>query len=905
MTTPNKHRDTDSPVTSRVGASQTATGPGGGISPSSPAEVVIAHSGTDFDGLASMFAARHLYPSAIPLLIGSPDHSVRRFLGLHGRHFPIEQAHDVHRQALRRVVLVDVQVPSRLGDFREVVADPRIEVHVYDHHPPTAEAIRGDLHVVERVGATTTLLISRLLARKGGPPTLSSIEATLYALGIYEETGSLLFPETTPRDARAVAWLLEQGANLEIVSDFTQATLRADQRELLRALLLHMETRDVHNMQVAIAAVECDRYVGEAAVVAHRIMDLERPDALFCAIRMGEKVYVVGRSRESGPDVATILEQVGGGGHPRAASASMPAAPLQEVVAHMWGVIERTARSPFDARELMSTPVQQIPLDNGGPTVSEAALLFARYGHSVLPVTHHGTLQGMLTRRDVDKALQHRLGDTSILAYVSAPAPTVSPDISATQLMRLMEVPSTNRVVITEDGSVVGIVTRKDVLEALHLREHPPNRDLEALERLNALPAGLQTMLKQCGEIADDMNMAVYVVGGFVRDVLTGRENLDVDLVVEGDGIAYARRLVGTLGGRMSHHDKFGTAVITLENEMKLDVASTRLEFYTRPAALPEVVGSTLRQDLYRRDFTINAMAIGLNKARFGLLVDYWGARRDLRDGVVRILHNLSFIDDPTRIFRAIKFEQRYHFRMEPHTERLLRQAVSSNLLEVLSPSRARDEFVQILSEARPVPAIARMAELRVLRLIHPRLQLSARVRDLLEAVTAVLAQYEELVATERLARWIIYFRALIGGLGEDDMASVAQRYRTGGEERRRLFMDRPQTRHMLRRLYRTKLLPSEIHRLLSPLPLEMVLYLLARAKARSVKEKIMHYLDRLRDTRPVVSGRVLRSWGIAQGPAMGLLLAVLFDAQLDGKIHDVEEARAWLEEKDIVTGWT
>jgi tRNA nucleotidyltransferase (CCA-adding enzyme) len=457
-----------------------------------------------------------------------------------------------------------------------------------------------------------------------------------------------------------------------------------------------------------------------------------------------------------------------------------------------------------------------------------------------------------------------------------------------------------SRVVIVEDGRVVGIVTRNDALEALALQEQPVASEEE---RLAALPAAVRDLLARCGEVGDGLDMGVYVVGGFVRDVLLGRENLDIDVVAEGDGLLLAARLAERLGGRASLHEKFGTAVVTGPEGLKLDVASARLEFYTRPAALPEVTGSTLKQDLFRRDFTINAMAIQLNRSRWGRLVDFFGARRDLRDGVVRVLHNLSFVDDPTRIFRAIKFEQRYHFRMEPHTERLLRQAVGSKWLEALSPARVRDEFVQILSEARPLPAIVRMAELRVLRLIHPRLQLAPRVRELLDSITRVLARYAALAPL--IQRWLVYFRGLVSGLSEEDLREVAERYRVPTDTRRRLFLDREAVRHLLRRLYRRRLLPSEIYRLLAPISLEMVLYLLARAKARSVKEKLVLYLDRLREMAPLVRGRDLRAWGYPPGPTFGPVLERLRDAWLDGKIHDLEEARAWLEEADIVRGWT
>lgn len=888
--------------------------------PAQPSEVIITHVGADFDGIASLLCARRLYPSAVPLLAGPPDASVRAFLDAHGADLAVAQARHVDRMPLTRVVMVDVQVPSRLGPFREVVADPRVEVHVYDHHPPTMEGVRGDVHCVEAVGATTTLLVNRLMALPGGPPALSSLEATLYAIGIHGETGNLTFPDTTPQDVRAVAWLLEQGARLSVVADYTQAPLRDEQHLLLQQMLSGLQIRTVRGMRILLALAQTEAYVGEAATVAHRIMDLERPDALVCVLRMGARVFLIGRSRESGPDVGALLARFGGGGHARAASAStsLPAAAgsdgataIEAVAARVWDVIEAEARPPISARDIMSTPVQAVEMSViAEPTVDDARALFARYGHSVLPVLRQGRLEGAVSRRDVDRAHQHGLGETPAQRLVTPGVPTASADAGLSELLRRMGPHERRLVVVDAQGRAQGVVTRADVLEALRLQSQPVETERAMLD---ALPIAMRRFLARCGEVGETEGMKVWVVGGFVRDTLLGRQTQDIDLVVEGDGIRYAQALAGALGGRISPHSRFGTAVVTLPSDAngspahpaRVDVASTRVEFYTRPAALPEVAGSTLKQDLYRRDFTVNALALSLAPASFGQQMDFFGGRRDLVDGVVRVLHNLSFIDDPTRIFRAIKYEQRYHFRMEPHTERLLRQAVHARMLEALSPARVRDEMHQILSEARPLPAIDRMAGLGVLRLLHPALHLTPRVRALLESVTAVLSAYADVAERARVQRWAVYFRALVSGLDAEALQAVGERYGAGEAVRERLFLGRAQVQALLRRLHASGLAPSEVYRLLAPLSLEMVLYLLARARSRTVKAHLVLFIERLRETRAIVRGRDLIAWGAPPGPALGRTLEALFDAQLDGRIADVDDARAWLDEKDIPASWT
>lgn len=879
--------------------------------PGLPAEVILTHVGADFDGLASMVCAKHFYPNARLVLTGSPDPLVREFLAMYGEPFGVETARAVDRMPLTRVVLVDVQVPSRLGDFRDRVADPQIEVHIYDHHPPTQESIQADYACIESVGATTTLLVSRLMEKRIGDapaaPELSPAEATLFALGIYEETGSLTFPDTTPRDMRAAAWLVERGANLQVVSDYLHHTLSEAQRVLLNLLLASAEVREVHGMQVMIARADSDDYVGELAGLAHRLMDLERPDTLFVVVRMKQRVYVVGRSRELGADVGAVLERLGGGGHRRAASASVRGATAEGVVAELRVLLQEETAGALTARAIMSAPVQAIPVIPGAPppTMGDARDLFVRYGHGVLPVVEEGRLRGMLGRRDVDKAIHHELADAPVTQYMTPPSVTVAPHTSVAEVQRQFADEQIARIPVIEAGGLVGIITRADLLAALH-GDHVRTRDggSETLERIRLLPEVVRSLLEKAGQVGDVLDLPVYAVGGFVRDVLLKVENLDLDLVVEGDGIVYAEHLARALGGRCRSHNKFGTAVV-VAGDLKVDVASSRLEFYTRPAALPDVVGSTLKQDLARRDFSINAMAIRLNGPSFGRLYDFFGARRDLRDGVVRVLHSLSFIDDPTRIFRAIKFEQRYHFKMEAHTEQLLRQAISSDLLARVSPQRIREEFVQLLSEARPLPAVVRMEQLRVLRLIHPNLHLTTRVRALLEEVTAVLLRFESVVAEAGLDRWLVYFRALVSGMRETAIEEVAKRYRISTDDRRRLFLPRDHVLRLMRRLFRRHLLPSEIYRLLRPLSLEMVLYLLARSRGWAIKEKITRYLDRLRHIRPVATGAEVVAWGLTPGPAVGRALDILLDAQLDGKIHTLDEARGYLEEEEMIAAWT
>src|SRR6478672_11974818 len=224
------------------------------------------------------------------------------------------------------------------------------------------------------------------------------------------------------------------------------------------------------------------------------------------------------------------------------------------------------------------------------------------------------------------------------------------------------------------------------------MRKMAPNQSRRQL--LRRLPRRILRLLRELGRSADGEGIGLYLVGGVVRDLLLKRENWDLDLTVEGDGIAFARAVSERYRAGLAVFERFATSRLVFLEGLKIDIATTRRESYPRPAALPDVESASLNEDLYRRDFTINAMAIQLNTARFGRLSDPYGGRQDLKAKTLRVLHTCSFRDDPTRIFRAIRFEQRFGFRLERTTMRLLAQAASTNLIQQLSGPRLQNEIV-------------------------------------------------------------------------------------------------------------------------------------------------------------------------------------------------------------------
>jgi tRNA nucleotidyltransferase (CCA-adding enzyme) len=365
-----------------------------------------------------------------------------------------------------------------------------------------------------------------------------------------------------------------------------------------------------------------------------------------------------------------------------------------------------------------------------------------------------------------------------------------------------------------------------------------------------------------------------------------------VDIAVEGDGIAFGRALAQVLDGRAAPHEKFGTAVVVGGDGTRVDVATTRTEFYDRPAALPRVEQATLRQDLFRRDFTVNAMAVSLKGDDFGRLVDFFGGRADLDKGLVRVLHTLSFIDDPTRIFRAIRYENRYGFRMDAHTQALARACVEMNLVGELSSARLRDELEAILDEVDVSRAIGRMAELGVAVAVHPHLAAD-------EEAVALVAALDE--ARERndpdVPRWRLRLAALARKLPPDELFEWFDRLRLNRRDAERIADAVTVAPRLVDLLSQTDV-PAEIVRLLRPHDPDGALFALATADGVA-RERLERYFRELRDVRLEIRGDDLAGLGLTESPRVGDILDELLrrklNGELDGRGAELEAARELL----------
>jgi tRNA nucleotidyltransferase (CCA-adding enzyme) len=849
-------------------------------------ELVVGHANPDFDAYAATAAATKLFPGSLGVFLGTQNANVRAFHNLHEDFLDFVDLRGLDLDSVTRLIMVDTRDAGRIGELGKVALRPDVDVIVYDHHPPA----EGDLSGVDdrslEVGATTSILVHEI-HRQG--IALTPLEASLLLLGVHEDTGSLTYPGTTAYDAEAVAYLMGAGADMEVLNQFLTRTLDPEQLRLLEDLVGSLEVWDVHGQQVAVGVAHAEEYVDSASVLTHYIVEDMGYRVAIAIVGMPGRLQVVARSRLHEVDVGEVMKRIGGGGHAQAASAAFRDLDTDTALLHVREALEEVVHPPLKAKDILSAPVHTVP---PGATMAEAGALMSTWGHGGLPVVEGDTIVGLVTRKDVDKAVRHRLAHAPVKGFMAREVVTVAPDEDLYTLESLLAAKGIGRLPVVEDGELIGIVTRKDLLAAEHgdeyLDRRLPRARARSTERFLAsvtslLPEEAYKALHEVGRLAEEHGLRAHAVGGFVRDMLLGRRNLDIDVVVEGDGVAFAEAAADELGARVKVHRRFGTAVLVLSRTLHLDITSARTEYYTRPGALPTVERSSLRQDLFRRDFTVNAMAACVNAECFGAVADPFGGLRDLERGTLRVLHSLSFVEDPTRVLRAARFERRFGFSMDGATEELARQAVEMGVIDEVSSARIREEMLDIIDEDSPSAVFERLDDLGVLGVLLPE---GVAAHQAIEALYGTERAYRTLADTfdRTPRRRVALVAALVAGSGRQAGERWLRKMRFGREYGEPALALAERAGFLGRRLKdRRKMRDSRLYRLLEPVPEEALVYLWAAGDALA-RERVHRFVNVLSLIKPAVSGEDLIAMGLTPSPAFSGILAQALDARLDGK---------------------
>lgn len=875
------------------------------------ATLITCHSNADFDALAAMCAAALIYGPCDVLFPGTQEANLQTFYqelkerpgAAPGCTFLDDRVPDFSKYG--RLVAVDTRRRSRLRHVWPLLDNPGTRIEVWDHHPETSDDVHAHACHAEICGAVTTLLIEEIQKRN---IAVTRETATVLGLGIYSDTGSFSFSSVTQRDFAAAGWLLGRGMDINIISEKTAFSMTKEHIRALNALLESAQTYHINGADVVLAEATLDSYLDDFAFLAHKMMEMEKFDILFAIGRMDDRIQIVARSRSHAVNVGAVCSAFGGGGHAYAASASVRDKTLSEVRDGILTQLYLQEEGEKTARDYMSQPAIGI---EEGHTIAEADELMLHFGLKTMPVFAPLTRRctGLIDSQITQKAISHGLAGAPLTDYMRRNLKTL-PVTATLRDITTVIVGARQRLVpiVSDGGSVVGVVSRTDLINIfaqepgrMNPTDRAPKSRIMGKTMRDRLPKDVLDILEKAGALGRSRQTPVYVVGGFVRDLLLKTPNHDIDLVVEGDGIGFARAFAGVLGGRVRVHKKFLTSVVIFPGadgrEERVDVATARLEYYESPAALPTVEHSSIKMDLYRRDFTINALAIRLDCEPMGEIVDFFGGQKDIRDRVIRVLHTLSFVEDPTRCLRAVRFEQRYHFRIGPATEKLIKNDVSLKLLDKLSPARLFNEFEHICAEETAILCIRRLHELGILQAIHPQISINPDKKEMLIRTAKVMAWYRLLYIDEEMRPWLVYFLVLCSSLTYAVTLEVFRRLGIPPALKNEVLGCREKARSLRSSLKRLTATPgfkvSALCAMLRPLPVEFVLYLMADMEVPETRRALSRYITVWRTEKPGADGSDLKKLGLAPGPAYGVILQRLLEAKLDGTAASPEEQLA------------
>jgi len=672
-----------------------------------------------FDDLAACFAAKRLFPKHEIVIEGNPESKVEKFIEEVAPHlFFYHRFEELELESISSLIVVgsvsESQLPASVKPFLE-----RCNKILFDH---LGTAVDGNWNKVisGHYGASITLLCDILRKKQ---IKITPEEATLYAVALYRKTVNFSLSTTTPDDLLTGAWLLSSGASLERVVKYQKFALTREQRRCFQKFMDNTRILSIKGVEVAISEAKLKVMPKEIFELVEKLWITIGADNLIVFIQVGKDVFVAGRTRYSEIDFSKIFSDSKLSAYPNFSLAFYANANFNAVKERIFNSLRKNILSFVQVQEVMSSPVRTVLSEM---PVKEAAKIMENTGHSSLPVIGGGRLIGIVTLDNVRKAIKHGLKNSHIEEIMQTDLVTVKATAPVSEAARKMMENGSSSVLVLDKGILVGIVTKSDLMRGVLTKrsQELENLKLQTSRIVNLIETRLEpdivTMLRFLGIVGNQVGMATYVVGGFVRDLLLGKKNYDIDIVVEGNARHFAQTFGRYFEVTCVEHKEFLTTSIFFKNGLRIDVATARTEYYEEPAVLPNVEVSTIKKDLYRRDFSINAMAIKLNQEEFGLLLDFFGCKRDLENGIIRTLYPLSFVEDPTRILRAIRFEQRFNFKIEERTLELLKKHVTQNYLERVTGQRLRYELEKIIEEPEPLKAIKRMDELGVLKHLFP-----------------------------------------------------------------------------------------------------------------------------------------------------------------------------------------
>ena len=855
-------------------------------------QVVILDERTDLDALSSAYGITLIERNTLIVLSNVVPATARLVLNRFKSKF---EGKIINREQLKNVEKVFLVDSNYLNEIREFL-EMGIPIEVYDHHPILERHPSVKYHV-EQLGAATTLVVERIIEEK---IHIDSDDATILALGIYEDTGSFTYNMTTPRDMKAASFLLEKGADLNFIRYVVEEKIDEDLARIIEQLIENIHTVVTGDKRIILTYAVYDRYIQDVSSVFHMIKPFEEADAVFAAVNFSGKITLIGRSKTKEIDAGKILSFFGGGGHYAAASATIRGITTNDVLRYLEEILLIEGFSDLTIGQIMKKSFHTVEIN----LLLNQVPLKLLEEPMIVVVDDNGKFQGVIFSKVIKEALNHGVKGAKVRDFVIDELVVFSPDTGIFQAERELSKFSQDYFPVVKDGYPVGVVSRFDILKAAHGRIFDAEKEVFiSRQRISPkksdfrrhlrryLPEDVLSELRFIGEVSKELGFRAFLVGGVVRDIVLGKKNLDIDVIIEGDAVKLIKEYARRRGYSFHVFEEFMTGQVKLPNGLKIDFATARKETYDYPGAYPKVERATIKEDLFRRDFTINTLAIEITEGSFGILLDFFNGLRDIKDRVIRILHQLSFIEDPIRILRALRFAGRLSFRLGKTTEKLLKAAIEQNLLQTAPAGRINLELELTFSEERVVDILILMSEYKVLHQLIPEYFFDERREEILVKVRDLIVSFELFLDIE-VDKNSLYLLSLMYHLPLEISYQFLEKYFF--LKSKQIFKEFFDKKEILSSVPEKN---SRLYKLIRHLKKEVVIFMCAISEV-DLSERIIEILKKEKEKGYIISGKDLKELGLKPSPLFGRIIEDVFLKFLDGQIKNRNEAIEYVKSK-------
>lgn len=898
-------------------------------------KIITTHQNPTFDSIAGVFAASLLNRDALIVLPKKLERVQKNFLSLHFKpgDFIYEDGLDCSK--VSEATLICVKSPHRLGVLSKILDNPNILIAVFDKSTAIKCEIQADSLIQQECGSVTALICRRIFE---AGVEISPLYATLFALGIHEITGSLLYPNTAEIDITCLAELFQRGSSLKTINFFLKEDgLSNIQKSVLDDLIKAKEVININGVDINFYFAENHKFIYKFDSIIQRIVDSDKFNIAVFIARMGASVHILARSNIEGINLGEIFATSGGGGPKYAAYLTLSDSNIKNAREKIIALLKKNMKPAVMARDIMRPGVLFL---DPGVTISEAEKIMFRYAYSAAPVTDKKKPAGFIRKIDIDRAAHHGLSHAPISGFLCREIIYSSPNEPFDTVVEKIARSETKAVLVGNENKIIGIITSADILNhtftksknlkggydktlvsakiprgvkierRADLKEQQPKLRLE-----NYFSKPVFKLLKKISKKAAELKVSAYIAGGIVRDIILKKPNSDIDIVIQGcSAINFADSLAEEPGYVTNRHERFKTAVVEIPGLPKIDFATARSEFYESPAALPDVFQGNLYQDLLRRDFTINAMAISLDCDNFGKIIDYYGGLDDIKKKQIKILHNLSFIEDPTRIFRALRFKTRLKFKIEKHTENCIKEALKFDISKKIEPIRIFNELDHIFNEAAVYETVCQLNKYGLFDFISGDIVFTDIIKNMVKNASKYLEKMDELFAGKpRPDKTAIFLSILL--LNEPPNKTSALMAKMNASRKIRDIISETDEFLLITRTEFDKLIANREHlkskaalhrrkrgekvksdhqkqpvisdlnifRLFKNRSSEFLIIFLSAVNNKQAFDSVIRYIFKLSDIKTSIDGKILKNMGVKPGPVFRVIMDKITEKKAAG----------------------